>query len=69
MQCSEFDSIPFRGKFYTWKTYRGGELGLGKPWEHPTAGGYSTMGSALSPPLAQGARVPDWTLGTPIPST
>ncbi|XP_017355564.1 A disintegrin and metalloproteinase with thrombospondin motifs 10 [Cebus imitator] len=24
MQCSEFDSIPFRGKFYTWKTYRGG---------------------------------------------
>lgn len=25
MQCSEFDSVPFRGKFYTWKTYRGGE--------------------------------------------
>nr|XP_035921953.1 A disintegrin and metalloproteinase with thrombospondin motifs 10 isoform X6 [Halichoerus grypus] len=24
MQCSEFDSVPFRGKFYTWKTYRGG---------------------------------------------
>uniref|UniRef100_H2QF89 ADAM metallopeptidase with thrombospondin type 1 motif 10 n=1 Tax=Pan troglodytes TaxID=9598 RepID=H2QF89_PANTR len=24
VQCSEFDSIPFRGKFYTWKTYRGG---------------------------------------------
>ncbi|KAM4888801.1 A disintegrin and metalloproteinase with thrombospondin motifs 10 isoform 3-T3 [Thomomys bottae] len=23
-QCSEFDSVPFRGKFYTWKTYRGG---------------------------------------------
>uniref|UniRef100_A0A8C9UUN3 Uncharacterized protein n=1 Tax=Spermophilus dauricus TaxID=99837 RepID=A0A8C9UUN3_SPEDA len=20
MQCSEFDSVPFRGKFYTWKT-------------------------------------------------
>lgn len=27
MQCSEFDSVPFRGKFYTWKTYRGGEWG------------------------------------------
>lgn len=27
MQCSEFDSVPFRGKFYTWKTYRGGERG------------------------------------------
>ncbi|XP_058919009.1 A disintegrin and metalloproteinase with thrombospondin motifs 10 isoform X3 [Kogia breviceps] len=26
MQCSEFDSVPFRGKFYTWKTYRGGLL-------------------------------------------
>ncbi|XP_037053845.1 A disintegrin and metalloproteinase with thrombospondin motifs 10 isoform X5 [Peromyscus leucopus] len=25
MQCSEFDSVPFRGKFYTWKTYRGGK--------------------------------------------
>ncbi|XP_060226911.1 A disintegrin and metalloproteinase with thrombospondin motifs 10 isoform X1 [Meriones unguiculatus] len=24
MQCSEFDSVPFRGKFYTWKTYQGG---------------------------------------------
>lgn len=27
MQCSEFDSVPFRGKFYTWKTYRGGQSG------------------------------------------
>ncbi|XP_051828447.1 A disintegrin and metalloproteinase with thrombospondin motifs 10 isoform X1 [Antechinus flavipes] len=24
VQCSEFDSVPFRGKYYTWKTYRGG---------------------------------------------
>ncbi|XP_077441258.1 A disintegrin and metalloproteinase with thrombospondin motifs 10 [Vanacampus margaritifer] len=24
MQCSNFDSVPFRGKFYTWKPYRGG---------------------------------------------
>ncbi|XP_015250481.1 PREDICTED: A disintegrin and metalloproteinase with thrombospondin motifs 10-like isoform X2 [Cyprinodon variegatus] len=24
IQCSEFDSTPFRGKFYTWKPYRGG---------------------------------------------
>uniref|UniRef100_A0A8C3T559 ADAM metallopeptidase with thrombospondin type 1 motif 10 n=1 Tax=Chelydra serpentina TaxID=8475 RepID=A0A8C3T559_CHESE len=24
LQCSEFDNIPFRGKYYTWKTYRGG---------------------------------------------
>ncbi|XP_062308696.1 A disintegrin and metalloproteinase with thrombospondin motifs 10 [Osmerus eperlanus] len=24
MQCSEFDGVPFRGKFYTWKPYRGG---------------------------------------------
>lgn len=30
MQCSEFDSVPFRGKFYTWKTYRGGEQGTEK---------------------------------------
>lgn len=28
LQCAEFDSVPFRGKYYTWKTYRGGELGL-----------------------------------------
>lgn len=25
IQCSDFDSVPFRGKFYTWKPYRGGE--------------------------------------------
>lgn len=25
MQCSDFDSVPFRGKFYTWRPYRGGE--------------------------------------------
>lgn len=25
IQCSDFDSTPFRGKFYTWKPYRGGE--------------------------------------------
>ncbi|XP_004865486.1 A disintegrin and metalloproteinase with thrombospondin motifs 10 isoform X2 [Heterocephalus glaber] len=24
MQCSEFNSVPFRGKFYSWKAYRGG---------------------------------------------
>ncbi|XP_078802043.1 A disintegrin and metalloproteinase with thrombospondin motifs 10 isoform X3 [Oryzias latipes] len=24
IQCSDFDNIPFRGKFYTWKPYRGG---------------------------------------------
>ncbi|XP_038596101.1 A disintegrin and metalloproteinase with thrombospondin motifs 10 [Tachyglossus aculeatus] len=24
LQCSEFDSVPFRGKYYTWRTYRGG---------------------------------------------
>ncbi|MEQ2316061.1 A disintegrin and metalloproteinase with thrombospondin motifs 10, partial [Ameca splendens] len=23
IQCSDFDSTPFRGKFYTWKPYRG----------------------------------------------
>lgn len=25
IQCSDFDGVPFRGKFYTWKPYRGGE--------------------------------------------
>uniref|UniRef100_A0A8C6NY30 ADAM metallopeptidase with thrombospondin type 1 motif, 10 n=1 Tax=Nothobranchius furzeri TaxID=105023 RepID=A0A8C6NY30_NOTFU len=24
IQCSDFDNIPFRGKFYSWKPYRGG---------------------------------------------
>ncbi|XP_068446167.1 A disintegrin and metalloproteinase with thrombospondin motifs 10 isoform X1 [Clinocottus analis] len=24
IQCSDFDSVSFRGKFYTWKPYRGG---------------------------------------------
>ncbi|XP_018583800.1 A disintegrin and metalloproteinase with thrombospondin motifs 10 isoform X2 [Scleropages formosus] len=24
IQCSDFDNVPFRGKFYTWKPYRGG---------------------------------------------
>uniref|UniRef100_A0A8C9XWX8 ADAM metallopeptidase with thrombospondin type 1 motif, 10 n=1 Tax=Sander lucioperca TaxID=283035 RepID=A0A8C9XWX8_SANLU len=24
IQCSDFNSVPFRGKFYTWKPYRGG---------------------------------------------
>ncbi|RLV90675.1 hypothetical protein DV515_00014373 [Chloebia gouldiae] len=24
LQCAEFDNVPFRGKYYTWKTYRGG---------------------------------------------
>uniref|UniRef100_A0A8D3EE04 ADAM metallopeptidase with thrombospondin type 1 motif, 10 n=1 Tax=Scophthalmus maximus TaxID=52904 RepID=A0A8D3EE04_SCOMX len=24
IQCSDFDIVPFRGKFYTWKPYRGG---------------------------------------------
>ncbi|KAF5890956.1 A disintegrin and metalloproteinase with thrombospondin motifs 10-like, partial [Clarias magur] len=24
IQCSDFDSVAFRGKFYTWKPYRGG---------------------------------------------
>ncbi|TSY41753.1 Unconventional myosin-If [Bagarius yarrelli] len=23
IQCSDFDSVPFRGKFYTWRPYRG----------------------------------------------
>ncbi|OWK51419.1 A disintegrin and metalloproteinase with thrombospondin motifs 10 [Lonchura striata] len=29
LQCAEFDNVPFRGKYYTWKTYRGGEAGQG----------------------------------------
>lgn len=33
LQCAEFDNVPFRGKYYTWKTYRGGEYrGLSIPW-------------------------------------
>ncbi|XP_029563001.1 A disintegrin and metalloproteinase with thrombospondin motifs 10 isoform X2 [Salmo trutta] len=24
IQCSDFDNVPFRGKFYTWQPYRGG---------------------------------------------
>ncbi|XP_018110713.1 A disintegrin and metalloproteinase with thrombospondin motifs 10 isoform X1 [Xenopus laevis] len=24
MQCAEFDNVPFRGKYYSWKSYRGG---------------------------------------------
>ncbi|XP_030229242.1 A disintegrin and metalloproteinase with thrombospondin motifs 6, partial [Gadus morhua] len=24
IQCADFDSVPFRGKFYAWKPYRGG---------------------------------------------
>ncbi|XP_041086125.1 A disintegrin and metalloproteinase with thrombospondin motifs 10 [Polyodon spathula] len=24
LQCADFDSVPFRGKYYTWKPYRGG---------------------------------------------
>uniref|UniRef100_A0A8B9JFP6 ADAM metallopeptidase with thrombospondin type 1 motif, 10 n=1 Tax=Astyanax mexicanus TaxID=7994 RepID=A0A8B9JFP6_ASTMX len=24
IQCSDYDSVPFRGKFYTWRPYRGG---------------------------------------------
>lgn len=66
MQCSEFDSVPFRGKFYTWKTYRGGEWGTqeaGGQWS--AASGYSMVGSALSPPLTQGARVPGY--GSTVP--
>lgn len=26
IQCSDFDSVPFRGKFYTWRPYRGGGM-------------------------------------------
>uniref|UniRef100_H3AJS8 ADAM metallopeptidase with thrombospondin type 1 motif 10 n=1 Tax=Latimeria chalumnae TaxID=7897 RepID=H3AJS8_LATCH len=24
LQCAEFDNVPFRGKYYTWRPYRGG---------------------------------------------
>ncbi|KAM4710405.1 A disintegrin and metalloproteinase with thrombospondin motifs 10-like isoform 4-T5 [Discoglossus pictus] len=24
MQCAEFDNVPFRGKYYSWKSYKGG---------------------------------------------
>lgn len=27
-QCADFDSMPFRGKYYNWKPYTGGELGV-----------------------------------------
>jgi hypothetical protein len=79
MQCSEFDSVPFRGKFYTWKTYRGGEWGV--PEAVGTVEGscgsiqqqlgvYSIMGSAWGPcPRKQcpeyGSMVPCLDTGDP----
>lgn len=53
MQCSEFDSVPFRGKFYTWKTYRGGEQGTEKVvrWRQD-------RGFCFEQPVSQGTRVP-----------
>lgn len=28
-QCADFDNMPFRGKYYNWKPYTGGEFGTG----------------------------------------
>lgn len=28
-QCADFDSMPFRGKYYNWKPYTGGEFRTG----------------------------------------
>lgn len=25
-QCADFDNMPFRGKYYNWKPYTGGEF-------------------------------------------
>lgn len=60
MQCSEFDSVPFRGKFYTWKTYRGGEQGTEKvvEWRGTAAGGGRIMGFVLSSPSPKEPECP-----------
>lgn len=68
MQCSEFDSVPFRGKFYTWKTYRGGEWGTKKAmglWVGAATGGHRVKEFALSPSVTQGARLPGLNAGSP----
>lgn len=76
MQCSEFDSVPFRGKFYTWKTYRGGEQGtetvVGRwGWGVGSRRWRQDHGFCLEQPLSQGTRVPmsAWTKqrGPPLP--
>lgn len=28
-QCADFDNMPFRGKYYNWKPYTGGEFRTG----------------------------------------
>lgn len=60
MQCSEFDSIPFRGKFYTWKTYRGGEWGdewsSVVPVHFPLSLGARASSSLSTVPLAGGVK-------------
>lgn len=44
-QCADFDSMPFRGKYYNWKPYAGGEFrprgcigppGKGQKWQKIT---------------------------------
>lgn len=60
MQCSEFDSIPFRGKFYTWKTYRGGEPGAQEATGASNSRWIEHHGSALSPPLMQECQTGHW---------
>lgn len=34
-QCADFDSLPFRGKYYNWKPYSGGEFRTG-PHQPPS---------------------------------
>lgn len=34
-QCADFDSMPFRGKYYNWKPYSGGEFRTG-PHQPPS---------------------------------
>lgn len=49
MQCSEFDSVPFRGKFYTWKTYRGGESGAEEAVRAPNSRWIQHLGVCPEP--------------------
>lgn len=37
-QCADFDSMPFRGKYYNWKPYAGGEFGPGAASAHQERG-------------------------------
>ncbi|XP_032380775.1 A disintegrin and metalloproteinase with thrombospondin motifs 10 isoform X1 [Etheostoma spectabile] len=45
IQCSDFDSVPFRGKFYTWKPYRGGGVKpvLSTAWQKGTTSTQSVL--------------------------